>query len=551
MIKIVKNSNRYSYLVNNYQLDDEEELQELPTFGISPGSEAYVLETGRTYILSNEFEWALKSNPGEGGGSDIDLTNYATKSYVQEKINDIEIPEEQDLTDYALKSEIPDISNLATKSEVTGAINGIVIPDVSNFITADDIPEANSKKNAYDIIKKIEDYLYFTEYSQIDYDYAEDYFNVNPVDNLGGCSSVRNGNFYGRNLDWIYNEDAAFVVRTNKSDNRFASIGVAFGIPGLTNEIVESGDYKEIYKLVPFRTVDGVNENGVFCNVNVYPKVTDGHYIPENPIRKLNSEMIPRFVLDNFSNAGDAINALQNIEIQESPRLLEQGYECHFMIGDNNNTYVVEFVEENDLTVLRYEPADKMTNFMLHGVNFNDGTGKVFTPADKTNDAANDPITVNNIQSHGAGLERYNYIVDNYNNANTKAGMRSLMNGLFFTQAYNPSNLSDWASEFCGDNLTISNTLNDFVNDEFINYIYDNYSLISRDSSSPYYGTWQTEHSSVYDLGKKRLYIVAQENNKEFVFDLADYSNDAIDNKFYTKAEIDALLADYVRKDAE
>ena len=88
----------------------------------------------------------------------VDLTGYATAEYVNNAVNNIEIPtvdlsdyakktdiptkvselnndagyltQHQDLSTYALKSEIPDVSGFANKSE---------IPDVSGYLTADDV----------------------------------------------------------------------------------------------------------------------------------------------------------------------------------------------------------------------------------------------------------------------------------------------------------------------------------------------------------------------------------------------------------------------------
>ena len=76
---------------------------------------------------------------GEGG--DIDLSNYATKTYVQKEIdNALEDFEpsgsDVDLTDYYTKTEvdakIPDVSNLATKQEVTTATSGLA---TETFVT--------------------------------------------------------------------------------------------------------------------------------------------------------------------------------------------------------------------------------------------------------------------------------------------------------------------------------------------------------------------------------------------------------------------------------
>ena len=72
-----------------------------------------------------------------------DITNLATKSEVQAV--EAEIPEDEevdfeelDLADYALASAIPDVSTFATKAEVTTAINTVtgMIPDLSDLNTA-------------------------------------------------------------------------------------------------------------------------------------------------------------------------------------------------------------------------------------------------------------------------------------------------------------------------------------------------------------------------------------------------------------------------------
>ena len=79
----------------------------------------------------------------------ISASSDVTKAYVDEQIDaatgmiptlpaeeEVEF-EELDLTNYALASAIPDISNLATKAEVQAATG--MIPDVSNFATNDDV----------------------------------------------------------------------------------------------------------------------------------------------------------------------------------------------------------------------------------------------------------------------------------------------------------------------------------------------------------------------------------------------------------------------------
>lgn len=52
---------------------------------------------------------------------EVDLTGYATEDYVKSAIEAIEIPE-VDLSDYALKSEIPDVSGFKTEEEIIALI---------------------------------------------------------------------------------------------------------------------------------------------------------------------------------------------------------------------------------------------------------------------------------------------------------------------------------------------------------------------------------------------------------------------------------------------
>ena len=51
----------------------------------------------------------------------VDLSGYATKTYVDSAVSNIEIPE-VDLSEYALKSEIPDTSAFRTEEEIIALI---------------------------------------------------------------------------------------------------------------------------------------------------------------------------------------------------------------------------------------------------------------------------------------------------------------------------------------------------------------------------------------------------------------------------------------------
>ena len=65
----------------------------------------------------------------------VDLSDYAKKTDIPTKVSELNndagyLTQHQDLSTYALKSDIPDVSGFANKSE---------IPDVSGYLTADDV----------------------------------------------------------------------------------------------------------------------------------------------------------------------------------------------------------------------------------------------------------------------------------------------------------------------------------------------------------------------------------------------------------------------------
>lgn len=123
-------------------------------------------------------EW-LKENP-----LDVDLTGYATEDYVDNAVDNIAIPDVSnfvdgkyvqtaineslpDLSDYALKSEIPslegyaktsDLDTFITESQVDEKIGAIKIPepDLSDYAKTEDIPDVSGFQTEAQVIALIE-----------------------------------------------------------------------------------------------------------------------------------------------------------------------------------------------------------------------------------------------------------------------------------------------------------------------------------------------------------------------------------------------------------
>lgn len=392
------------------------------------------------------------------------------------------------------------------------------------FETADRIDNIDK---GYVSIEKADNYLYEIYYDNLDYDTAYKFYESDEdTGSVGACSSVRSGQFYGRNYDWKYNEQAEFIVHTKRSAGKYATIGVSSGLPVLTNGFVSSGKYSKAYKIVPFQLCDGINECGVIANVNVVPLDKGANRAVPTSVSKvtISGTMLVRYIIDHFSTASDAVNFIkEHMTVYFSDRLHDLGYELHFMVADKTDTFLVEFIDNAAVVTsmtsgsgTSLDGKEYMTNFFLSDVVFNED-GTVFTPEDEDGSAGDD----NNVTEHGSGLERYNYIVSNISNAGTKAGMRSLMNELLYSKSY-PTSESPaspaWNTEFVGiRGLTVDSPAADF--EPVLAVAGDMYTYRTRSGDS---GVWHTVHSAVYDINNMTLNIVVQENGEELNFELGD-----------------------------
>lgn len=99
-----------------------------------------------------------------GGGSPVEVDaelSDSSENPVQNKAVKKAIDSKQDKGDYALKSEIPDITGLAKKTDIpdiSGKADKTDIPDISNLATKAEVSlvDAKADTNAADILKKVD-----------------------------------------------------------------------------------------------------------------------------------------------------------------------------------------------------------------------------------------------------------------------------------------------------------------------------------------------------------------------------------------------------------
>ena len=334
--------------------------------------------------------------------------------------------------------------------------------------------------------EKLGEYLYYVEYNDFVPEIAGD---PAPIEAKGGCSTVRNGNFFGRNLDMNYCECVEFVVRMNAGKDRYASIGLSAN-PYIGAD-VEKMTEDELLRM-PTITNDGINENGVLASVHVV--LSDG--IDDQSGTNAGGEVIDgryvvRYVLDHAKSAEHAVSLLEKANIVGG----FGKYGLHWMIADEKDTYVVEVIG-GKLAVSKNE-YNYMTNFYM-----NSG------PVQKTQVVGG--TTYENLpllNERAIGVERWAYLREHYAESNTAEGMANLMKSVKATTVYMQDENALWLTEHSSDGLTIHSTREDFLRvaaqqQEMYKH---------RDRSTPQ-GDWITWHTSVYDIANAKLTVWSQED---------------------------------------
>lgn len=367
-------------------------------------------------------------------------------------------------------------------------------------------------------INKVAEYLYTIDYTDWDYENGNKYFERNAPE-LGACSAVRKGNLYGRNFDWYYDESATFVVNSKATKGRHASVAVAGGSQYLTKENVESEEWGVMYDVLPFITLDGVNDAGVVCNTNVVPSGDKGITTGTNPSSSVSMyvPIIVRYVLDYADSAADAIDKIREVNWVASS-FGDRSLELHFMIADDDSTYIVEFVD-NEIKVFSdvedeypdIKNAPIMTNFYMDGWDGNIVTGFFSESGIEPEDTTLTP--------HAEGTERYEIIQNMYDGISEKEDMIDVMDAVKYTRAFTEETEPFWYSELVGEseefgNLTIYQNRAAFY--EVKSYMINEFEHRTRNHK-----TWHTVHSTVYDIENKTLTVIPQETVVQYEFSLS------------------------------
>ncbi len=339
------------------------------------------------------------------------------------------------------------------------------------------------------VAEKLGDYLYFLE---LDAYTRQTVTDAPTVGITGGCTSIRNGNLYGRNLDLGYSSIPEFVVHLSGAEHRLESIGVCAN-PYITTAVGEMTQ-DELLSM-PNICNDGINEKGVIVSVNVVlPGDLDDQSGTCHGKDPLWAPYVVRYLLDRAKSAEHAVELLKDVDIVGG----FEGYSLHWMIADLNNTIIAE-IQNGKLVISRNEYY-YMTNFYM-----------TLGPAQKTQIAAGCEFTdLPRLNDYAIGVERYAFVRDHYAESVSEAGMLSLLENVRATEAYRSLPGVRWYTEFTNPALPISKSQDAFET-EFLEQ-YSRYE--HRDRLNPQ-GDWITWHTSVYNMENCSLALYSQEEYEE------------------------------------
>lgn len=377
----------------------------------------------------------------------------------------------------------------------------------------------------------LSEWMYGVEYDDYDFDMIADYIDQSYAPTLGAaCSEVRKGDFVGRNLDWYITNEVTGIIKVDAkdaahasglehiADARYASVG-SVGVTGVfTRDIAQSGEFNDIYMVMPVFQSDGINEKGLYVGLNVAPtgetSLDTTHWHPgewgvgaayTNPSSEYTYcvALINRILLDHAASVDEAIEIIKAINWYEPVNFPVEGMSqaFHWMIADKNKNCILEFLDN--------EP-----NFLV--------TEQVNDPSFSTimTNFSNSVYQAGLIQNYACGYERYDEAIAAYDLLPATAdGMKQMMQILWYSEGYTrtqgtadfrysdviPDDISyldltrhpEWKTDNQYMIGAIADEQNRFVNR--IGWHKDDCDL------------WYTTHTAVYDLNSRCYQIMLHE----------------------------------------
>lgn len=436
-------------------------------------------------------------------------------------------------------------------------------------------------------VKGQQGYLYEIEYAGYSYEDALLWdFNKPNQPLSGGCSTFRVGNFIGRNFDWYFDKNVEFLV---KSSNRGCHevLGISAGLSITKEDMDKKRDLGDLYRIIPFYLVDGINDAGLVVSEHVVPHNPDFYLEEDKNMHNYgieaddNSAQIPslflvRFILDHCKDLDEVFDYLKDKVITQAEKVIAGGYEVHFIVMaevpctkvgyEGVKSLIIEF-RDSEVVILPCTDEDLypvLTNFHItcpktdsssnrehieYGpLTTESGKKRLSTPADA---ADGHYATIDNgIELMGQGLERYNILTDKIdsleitNSKKPEYATMLTMTDIWYDKAYEGiTSILD--TEFT-DGFTLTVDTPSEAYEDIKGRAKGAWERAIRQEHSSIQ-PWQTTHTSVYNIPERKLWVKTQNGAYQDVIEetplVVVRSLEKIENKFVSPCFYDLQKA--------
>lgn len=278
-------------------------------------------------------------------------------------------------------------SNTADTAEPASAAEAV---EAAELTAPAEPAEAKSGPNLIELEKYV---FEVEEYTELDYEYADEYF-ASFNDNWGGgCSAVSKmvdgHRLVGRNMDLNISNKCAYIVRTDAG--KYRTLGLAYTFRDYSpdyEDVKANGISEHFYKILPFMCDDVVNDAGLHVEVNMrhgeyWPNGEDKFACsgtnPDSDHRVFNFELA-RYIGENCATVEEAKEYISTLDVYSQNHY----WNYCFIVSDSlGNSSLLEFsmnevywFDEEDIPDMTWLSVYNMkaiaqTNFFLNELSWN------------------------------------------------------------------------------------------------------------------------------------------------------------------------------------
>lgn len=273
-------------------------------------------------------------------------------------------------------------------------------------------------------------------YTELDYEYASEFFEKNFDNYAGGCTAVAKVNaagdtVVGRNMDLNISNKAAYIVRTDVEDC-YRTVGLMYTYQDYSpdyEDVKANGLPEEFEKVMPFLADDVLNEKGLYIEINM----RNGEFWPTGESKfscpgtnpdsdeRVYMFQLPRYIGEHCATVDEALEYVKTLDVYS-----KDGFRNYcFLIADASGHYgVLEFGQNK---VIWNEGQQAQANFYV-----------------------SEELAA--IQELKAGVGRYDKVLEGIDAVQTEDEMFALMDSVSYFQIYDIKNCQfDYRSENVGE----------------------------------------------------------------------------------------------------